>query len=133
MFELVVVAVLVVALFVGVRIFGTGGLSAAVKQAKTSGEPAPIVEFIERSPAKKHPNLWDQAIGTLWQDYERELALMVMVAAATRSEAPVVQFWLKNAMEVEPKMAREAFGDEFLEEYFRPRVAAKCGRVSCCM
>lgn len=133
MFELWWIALVAVALVVAYRVLGTGGLSAALKQTRKSGDISPIVAAVEAAPEKKHPNMWDQAIANLWQSYEREAALAVMMAAAARSEAPVVQFWLKNAMEVEPKMAEQFFTEEFLEQHFKPDVAASCGRVSCCM
>ena len=114
-------------------ILSPGKFRSAVEQAKRSGEVAGIVAAVEAEPEKKHPNLWDQSISTLWQEYHRETAVLLMVAAARRSDAPVVQFWLKKAMDVEPELATEHFTEEFLEEFFRPEVAAKCGRVSCCM
>lgn len=126
---LIVVVVGLVLLF---RIMSPGRLAAAMDQARENAEIAGIVAAIEEQPEKKHPNLWDQSIGTLWQEYHREAALALMVAAAIRSDAPIVQYWLKQAMDVEPQLAEEYFSQEFLDEYFRPSVAARCGRAGCC-
>lgn len=132
MWEIWLIALAVVGLIVAFKMLGTGKMAAALDEARQSGEVAGIVAAIEDAPEKRHPNLWDQSISTLWEEYHREAAMDLMVAAARRSEAPIVQFWLKNAMEVEPQMAEERFSDEFLEQYFKPSVAAQCGRVGCC-
>ncbi len=127
-------------LFMGIAAFvilfqflGPGRLSRGLKEARTSGEIAGLVSAIEEAKQKRHPNMWDQAIARLWEEYQRETAIDVIVAAARRCDAPVIQFWIKKAMEVEPELADEKFSDEFLETYFKPAVAARCGRVSCCM
>ncbi len=114
------------------RVLSPSRLKAAMNKARKTGEVAGIVAAVEEEPEKKHPNLWDQTIGTLWQEYHREAALALMVAAALRSEAPIVQYWLKRAMEVEPQLAEETFSQEFLADHFRPDVAARCGRTGCC-
>ena len=126
------IALAIVAVVVSLRLLGTGKLSSALKEARKSGEVAGVVAAIEGAPEKKHPNLWDQAIGRLWEEYHREAAMDLMIAGARRTDAPIIQFWLKKAQEVEPKLAGELFDDEFLETYYKPRIAANCGRVSCC-
>ena len=122
----------VIGLVVLFRLISPSRLNSAMKQARKSGEIAGVVAAIEEAPEKKHPNLWDQTIGTLWQEYHREAALALMVAAAIRSEAPIIQYWIKRAMEVEPQLAEEGFSQDFLATYFRPDVAARCGRTGCC-
>lgn len=133
MIELWWIGVAVIGLVLAFRLLGPGKFAEGIDQARETGEVAGIVAAVEGKPEKKHPNLWDQAIGTLWQEYHREAALTLMVAAARRSDAPIVQFWLKKALDVEPELAEEQFSEEFLEEFYRPGVAASCGRVSCCM
>lgn len=132
MWEIWWIALAVIGLGFVVRAVGTGKLASAIEEARETGEVAGIVAAIEDQPEKKHPNLWDQAIGALWESYHRPAAMALMVAGARRSDAPIVQYWLKKAMEVEPEMAEEEFSDEFLESYFQPSVAAQCGRVGCC-
>lgn len=132
MWEIWWIALAVVGVLVAIKMLGRGKLAEGLKQARTTGEIAGVVAAVEAAPEKKHPNMWDQSIGRLWEEYHREAALDLMVAAARRSEAPIVQFWLKKAMEVEPELADDHFSEDFLEEYFRPAVAARCGRVGCC-
>ena len=132
MWEIWWIALAVVGLVLAFRVLGTGKLNSGLDQARQTGEVAGIVAAIEGAPEKKHPNLWDQAIGTLWEEYHREAALDLMIAGARRTDVPIIQFWLKRAMEVEPEMVDEHFTDEFLDKYFQPAVAARCGRVGCC-
>lgn len=132
MFEWWWVFVAIGSMVVAFRFLGTQGINGALKEVRKTGEVSAVVAAVEAAPEKKHPNMWDQAIGTLWQEYRREEAMELMMEAAERSDAPVIQFWLKNAMEVEPELAEEVFSEEFLTEKFRPNVAAQCGRVGCC-
>ncbi len=133
MFEWLWIPVAAGGLAVAFVVMGNKKLDKALEKARTTGEVAGVVTVIEAAPEKKHPNMWDQSISTLWQEYHRQAAIALMIAAARRSDAPVIQFWLKKAMEVEPQLAAEQFTEEFLEEFFKPAVAARCGRVSCCM
>lgn len=118
---------------IALRLLGTGKLGSALKQARKTGEVAGVIAAIEGTSEKKHPNMWDQAIGNLWEEYHREEAMDLMIAGARRTDAPIIQFWIKKALEVEPKMAEQQFSEEFLNTYYKPRIANKCGRVSCCM
>lgn len=122
---------LIAAVVVVLKWFGSSELEKALKIARATGSVTAVIAAVETAPEGRHPTLWDQAIGTLWREYRREEAFEVMIAAAQRSEASIVQYWLKNAMEVEPEMAAEKFDEEFLMKYFKPSVAASCGRCGC--
>ena len=125
---LVAVALVVLALAARMR----GQAAARLKRAKATGEVEGYVEFVMGQPEEKRANLWDQGITQLWRGYERVTAMKLMKAAAATSGAPVVQFWIRQALEIEPELAAAELGPEFLEEHFRPDVAARCGRVGCC-
>lgn len=132
MWDLWWVFIAIAAIVVALRMMGTSNLSSALKEMKKTGEVKAVVAAVLATPEGKQPTMWDQAIGTLWRQYDRDEAMVVMMEAARRSDAPVIQFWLKNAMEVEPELANAHFTEEFLTKYFRADVAARCGRVSCC-
>ena len=121
------VAVLVVV----VAAYARRGLSYPLSRAM-AGEVGPYVSYVMKAPEKKRANLWDQGISRLWRGYRRETAMELMKVAAVKSPAPVVHFWIRQALEIEPEMAAEVLGEEFLREHFRPDVAARCGRVGCC-
>lgn len=125
---LVTLALVVLAIAARMR----GKSAALLKRVKATGEVDGYVAYVMKHPEEKRANLWDQAITQLWRGYERETAMAMMKAAAVKSGAPVVQFWIRQALEIEPELAAQELGQEFLQEYFRPEVAAKCGRVGCC-
>lgn len=108
-----------------------GGVASWADHAAHSGDLQLLLRHIETS-GPDTANAWDQAITTLWQSYHRETAARLVVEAAKRSDAPVVQYWIKRFQEVEPEIASEQFSDEFLAAYYQPQVAAKCGRGCGC-
>lgn len=120
------------AVVIVLRAMGATGLDRALKQVRATGEVGAVIAAVEGAAENKRATMWDQAIGSLWREYRRVEAIQLMIAGARRSEAPILQYWLKNAMDVEPELAGEYFTEEFLEEYFRPLVAAGCGRAGCC-
>lgn len=120
------------AVVVALRVLGSTGLERALKQVRMTGEVGAVIVAVEGAAESKQATMWDQAIGALWREYRRPEAIQLMIAGARRSEAPILQYWLKNAMDVEPELAAEHFTEEFLEEHFRPMVAASCGRAGCC-
>ncbi len=107
------------------------GLARSLVRARATGEVGGLVAAIEASPAASRATLWDQAIGALWADYAREAATHLIMAGAQRSDADILQYWIQRVMEVEPEIAHEFFSDDFLTVYFRPQVAAGCGKCGC--
>lgn len=108
------------------------GIGSRIAHAAETGELHLLVEAIEQIPEGERPTHWDQAIGRLWQEYARDTATRLVKAAAERSEADIIQYWIQRVHEVEPELAEEHFDEEFMERYFRPEVARQCGRSSCC-
>lgn len=108
------------------------GISSRIAHAAQTGELHLLIEAIEGLPDEEQPTHWDQAIGQLWQEYARETATRLIMAAAERSDAEVIQYWIRRVMEVEPALADEHFDEEFMQRYFQPEVAERCGRTSCC-
>lgn len=107
-------------------------LGRALKVARTSGDIQQVVQLIERKPKALQPTAWDQAIQDLWRSYHREAATDLMVEAAHRSDAPIIQYWLRQVMEVEPEIAEARLPADFMLEHFDPEVAASCGRCGSC-
>lgn len=120
------------AVFFLLRRFGPYGLGKELDLAHRTGDIPALIASIEAAPEHVQPTLWDQAIGSLWNEYARETATRLIMEAAERSEAPIIQYWLKKVMEVEPEIAHEFFTEEFLTRHFRPDIAAQCGRKGCC-
>jgi hypothetical protein len=106
--------------------------SGALQRAKRQGELDGLIQAIERAPKIEQATLWDQAIGRLWQSYERQTAARLAREAVQRSDAQILQYWLKQIMEVEPEIAAEVFDQAFLLAFFQPEVAKSCGRCGSC-
>lgn len=107
-------------------------LPSVVAKAQGAGDFSAVVAFIDAYPEAGQGTQWDQAIGQLWQAYAREDAARLIVEAAQRSEAPVVQYWIRQVLEIEPEIAEAHFSAEFMAEYFRPEVALACGKGCGC-
>lgn len=108
------------------------GVAAGTAHARKTGELSAVISAIETTPFAEQATQWDQAIGELWQSYAREEAARLVIEAADRSDADIIQYWIRQVLEVEPEIASTHFTQEFLDEHFQPEVAAKCGRSGCC-
>ena len=49
-----------------------------------------------------------------------------------RSDDEIIQYWIAQIVQVEAEIATEAFSPAFMAEFFRPEVAAQCGRCGSC-
>ncbi len=108
-----------------------GGSFSKNMNAAMKGEVTPLVNFIAALPPEEQATRWDQAINNLWQAYERETAAKLVVEAVQKSEADILQYWLRQIMEVEPEIAQEIFTQDFLLAFFNPDTAKRCGKASC--
>ena len=106
-------------------------LERALARAKATGDLESLLAHVQAAPKHSQPDLWDQAITRLWQRYERDLAARVLVAAAPRSDAKIIQHWLRQVLEIEPEIAQARFDEAFLMAHFKPDVASQCGRCGC--
>ena len=107
-------------------------LAGALGQARKLTTPEPLVAYIQAQPAPLQADLWDQALGQLWQRYERELVARALVQVAPRSEAKIIQYWMKQVLEIEPEIAQAHFTQDFMDAAFKPEIAAQCGRCGSC-
>ena len=105
-------------------------LVGVIAQAKEQGAITPIVEAVEQLRPSARPTAYNHAIRRLWDEYERPLAIeLVKELAEKHSSTLIAQYWLKQVLQVEPKMARETLPKDFLKRYYHPEVAAQCGPV----
>ena len=95
------------------------------------GNLEPLIAQIE-STSTDEGTSWDNALSELWRGYHRQTAALLVVEAAARSDADIIQYWIGQVLQVEPDIARATFSQEFLETHFQPEVASKCGRRGCC-
>jgi len=108
----------------------TPSMGKLVRRAARSGDLAPVLAALTRKRPAAQPTAFNQAIRLLWDMDERALALdLVKELAARYGEARIAQYWLKQALTVEPALAHKAFSTDFVTQHYRPEVAAQCGPV----
>ena len=124
----------VAALAVGYLLFrrtGAVGVGRAVDEAIEGQDPAPVLEAAGRLPEERRAGFYQQAITLLWEGWQRPLAVKVIKTFSLgHAHETICQFWLKQAMEVEPMVASKEFDKKFLDTYYNPEVAACCGKTS---
>jgi len=120
---LLVVAVVVFRLLVP-------SLDSIVDRAAKHGDLSGLVEVIQRRPEAVQPTVYNHAIRRLWDGYQRELAV-ALIRELARNFGPtrIAQYWLQQVQQVEPKLAIEKLGKEFLDTHYLPELAAQCGPV----
>lgn len=101
-----------------------------VRRAAKSGDLGPVLAALARKRPLAQPTAFNQAIRLLWDMDERPLALqLVKELAARHGDARIAQYWLKQALTVEPAISRKVFSRDFVAEHYQPEVAAQCGPV----
>lgn len=105
-------------------------LRSALERARAERTIAPVVEAIERLRAGARTSYYNYAIRRLWDAYDRGLAVELVKELARRHpESLIAQYWLRQALLVEPELAGRLLTPEFLERHYQPEVAARCGPV----
>jgi hypothetical protein len=110
---------------------GTPGVRKAVDAAIAAQDPAPVVEAASRVAASRQPEFYEEAIVNMWEAWHRPLAVRVIKAfSLAHSDKRICQYWLKQAIEVEPMAARKELDEQFLKLHYNPEVAASCCKGS---
>ena len=100
-----------------------------VRAAKT-GDLDPVLAALTKKRPAAQPTAFNHAIRLLWDMNERRLALELVKELATRhGDAKISQYWLQQALTVEPAISGTLFSRAFITEHFQPEVAAQCGPV----
>ncbi|MBO5753102.1 MAG: hypothetical protein J6S69_05325 [Proteobacteria bacterium] len=127
---IIAIAVIVVIGFI-ISMLRGNELSKAIKLTKEDDDPQHIIDAIDNDKTADVPTVYNQCIKSFWDAYDREVATKLVKALAERDDqAKITQHWLKTVIEVEPELARNILGAEFIQNHFDPDVAAQCG--SCC-
>ncbi|MCB9641009.1 MAG: hypothetical protein H6727_19085 [Myxococcales bacterium] len=124
----VAIALIVLVLFFSQR--GAGELGKVLSEMIKSRDVGPFEQFLQGIPEKRRPGVYLEAIELLWERWERELAAkLVRALVLSYPDEKLGQFWLQKVIEIEPEIAEDELGAAFLEEEFKPEVAACCGAV----
>ena len=119
-------AALAVALVVVLR---TGALEKAIGVALDRGDLTQLRAVLGGMSPDQQPTAYNQAIARLWEKFERNLACeLISDLAESHHETNIAQYWLNQVLVTEPTLARSRFDERFLAEFFRPEVAARCGK-----
>ncbi|HUU02088.1 MAG TPA: hypothetical protein VM425_11640 [Myxococcota bacterium] len=103
-------------------------LDKAVAQAVRENDLGPVREAIAKRSESAQPAGYNHAVRRLWESYQRPMAIeLIKDMAGNFGTAPITQYWIDVVLKVEPQMAREKFSKGFLNTYYQPEVAAKCG------
>ena len=106
----------------------SNALDRSVRAAIEVGRIQPITEVIDRKGQGARPGMYHRAIKLLWGAGHREMATdLIRLLAQHHAEELIAQYWLQQAMTVEPALARNRLGEDFLKTHFRPDLASQCG------
>jgi hypothetical protein len=101
-----------------------------VRQAAKSGDLGPVLAALTKKRPATQPTAFNHAIRLLWDVHERQLALtLIKELAARHGDARIAQYWLRQALTVEPAISGKVLSRAFVTEYYQPEVAARCGPV----
>lgn len=102
------------------------------RRALKTGDLAPLLHALKELPPASQPTEYNRVIRRLWYGYHREEAVhLAKDLARQHRKAPVAQYWLRQYLETEPKIAKEHLDEAFLAEFHDPCAAAKCGKCGC--
>jgi len=105
-------------------------IGSLARRASKTGDLGPVLAALNKKRPAAQPTAFNQAIRLLWDIDERALALgLVKELAASHGNARIAQYWLKQALTVEPGISRKVFTRAFVTEHYQPEVAAQCGPV----
>ncbi len=110
----------------------SSALEDALARARDTGEVEPVARALASDAEDDQATEWNEVIDDLWQSYHREEAARLVVEAVDYTDATILQYWMREIMQVEPDIANKVFDEDFLEEHFDPEVASRCGSSGCC-
>ena len=125
----IAIPVALISAFVFMRRDSAPSLYQLIEGAIANRNLDPLVEHVSETPeGDARGTAANHAIKRLWEAYERPLATQLLVAIAPDiADNTILQYWIKQVMEVEPDLAGEHFDMTFLRTYFDPMVARGCG------
>jgi hypothetical protein len=101
-----------------------------VVRASKTGDLDPVLAALTKKRPAAQPTAFNHAIRLLWDMDDRRLALeLVKELAARHGDAKISQYWLQQALTVEPAISGTVFSRAFVAEHYQPEVAAQCGPV----
>ncbi len=104
-------------------------LQREIARAVSTEDLSKLVAFLGTKSGEAQATAFNTAVRSLWDRYERELATdLIKQLAGVIATASIGQYWMKQVQEVEPEIAQSRLGADFLEQFYNPEVAARCGK-----
>ena len=127
----VIIAIVVLAVVGGFLLMKRGaGIGPMLQKAIQDDDIQPLVDHANTLSGPVRSSFYQDVIGQLWDSWNRPLATrLIREFALKHSDERICQYWLKQALEVEPLAAQRWFDEEFVKRHFRPDVAKSCGRT----
>jgi hypothetical protein len=128
--SMVLIAAVLFIVIVMVMIRGRRGPSVhgLLRRAKTPEDLDPVIAQAAGMAVAARSLFYQRAIGELWAEFRRDLAIhLIRAFGASHADEKIAQYWMKQAIEVEPALARKAMDQDFIDAHYRPSVAKQCG------
>ncbi|MFH1533113.1 MAG: hypothetical protein ABIK09_20495 [Pseudomonadota bacterium] len=128
--SMLLAAVLLVIIIVFVVTRGRRGpkAHAMLRRAGSTDDLEAVIRNVASLSTAARSLFYQRAINDLWGQFRRDLAVhLIRAFAAAHSSEKIAQYWLKQALEVEPALAQKALDEDFLKVHYRPTVAKQCG------
>jgi len=107
---------------------GTGPSASQLRRALEDGDPGPLLQAAGGLPTTRRSLFFQRAIAALWEEFRRDLALpLIRAFGEGHADEKIAQFWIRQALEVEPFLARKILDEDFLRVHYHPSVARQCG------
>jgi hypothetical protein len=127
MYIIGIVGVLLIAALLFPKLKGNA-IQKAIVHARKEHDVKPFIAAVDEDSTADVPTIYNSAIKSLWDSYDRETATDLIKALLERNDtAPISQFWIKTLLEVEPEIARKQLGEVFIQEHYNEGIAAQCG------
>ena len=89
---------------------------------------SPVITAIASLKSQNRLGAYNRSIRRFWSAYERELAMPLIKGLAVEFPNQLIaQYWLDRARSAEPELTEAHLGQDFMVQYFKPRLAAQCG------
>ena len=99
-----------------------------VSESVRDEDISPLMVAVAGLPIKRRPFFFQEAIEMLWNSWHRVLATELIKEFVTmHPDDKIGQYWVQQAMDIEPETAKGILDDNFITSYYRQEIAATCG------
>ena len=104
------------------------GLNSMLRGVREVEDLDPVIAQAAGMSPSARSLFYQRAIASFWGEYKRAHAIRLIRAfSEVNSVEKIAQYWIKQALEVEPLLARKEMGADFLKVHYNPTVAKQCG------